>query len=471
MSTTDIEADYLVIGAGATAMAFVDTLLSEHADATVVMVDRQHRPGGHWNDAYAFVRLHQPSEWYGVASRELSHGTKDATGFNAGLYGLASGAQVLAYFDQVMQQCFLPSARVRWLPMSEYSAGADCKHHVRSLTSGDSQSITVRKKVVNATHAQTAVPSTHPPKYAVAAGVNCVPLNRLPQITRPHAAYTVVGSGKTGMDAILWLLENGVAPSRIRWVMPRDAWLMNRADFQPGIENYERSVGSNMGQFEAIAEATSVPDLFARLEARELLLRIDKAVQPTTYRCAVVSQGELAQLRRIEDIVRLGHVRSVEPTQILLDKGTVPAELDTLYVDCSASAIVMPPALPVFEGHRINLFMVRTCQPLFSAAVIAYLESHVTDVAEKNAMCAVVPSPERPIDWLRMWIVSLANGGRWRHHAGLSAWLMQCRLNAFAVFMRGVKPDDVDRIALAQAMGAKSSAAAAKLSALLAASV
>ena len=69
----------------------------------------------------------------------------------------------------------------------------------------------MRKKVVNATHAQTAVPSTHPPKYAVAAGVNCVPLNRLPQITRPHAAYTVVGSGKTGMDAILWLLENGVA--------------------------------------------------------------------------------------------------------------------------------------------------------------------------------------------------------------------------------------------------------------------
>ena len=103
--------------------------------------------------------------------------------------------------------------------------------------------------------------------------------------------------------------------------MPRDAWLMNRADFQPGIENYERSVGSNIGQFEAIAEATSVPDLFARLEARELLLRIDRAVQPTTFRCAVVSQGELAQLRRIEDIVRLGHVRSVEPTQILARQG------------------------------------------------------------------------------------------------------------------------------------------------------
>ncbi len=469
MTTPPLEADYLVIGAGATAMAFVDTLLSEQADATVLMVDRQHRPGGHWNHAYPFVRLHQPSEFYGVASRELSHGVKDVSGFNAGMYGLASGAQVLAYFDQVMQERFLPSGRVQWLPMSEYAAGADGAHQVRSLTSGDSRPVVVRRKVVDVTHAQTAVPATHPPKYAVAAGVNCVPVNRLPDIGRPHAAYTVVGSGKTGMDAILWLLENGVAPSRIRWVMPRDAWLLNRANFQPGIENYERSIGSNIGQLEAIAEASSVADLFARLEARELLLRIDTGVSPTTFRCAVVSQTELEQLRRIQDIVRLGHVRRIEPTQIVMDKGTLPADPDTLNVDCSAAAIVMPPALPVFEGDRINLLMVRTCQPLFSAAVIAYVESHVADPAEKNALCAVVPSPEKPIDWLRMWAVNLSNMGRWRQHAGLSAWLMQCRLNGIAVYLRGVQPGDTARLALLQQLGAKGAAAAARMPALLAA--
>jgi hypothetical protein len=277
-----------------------------------------------------------------------------------------------------------------------------------------------------------------------------------------------VGSGKTGMDAILWLLENGVAPERIRWVMPRDAWLMNRANFQPGLENFERSIGSNNGQFDAIAEAASVPDLFARLEAAELLLRIDPAVQPSTYRCAVVSQTELAQLRRIDDVVRLGHVRSIETAQIVLDQGTIPADPDTLYIDCSACAIVMPPKLPVFEAGRINLFMVRTCQPLFSAALIAYVESHVTDRAEKNALCTVVPSPEHPIDWLRMWAVTLANTARWRQHAGLQAWLMQCRLNGLAVFLRGVKPDDTARLALLQQMGVKARAAGARLPALLA---
>lgn len=57
---TTLEADYLVVGAGAMGMAFTDTLVTE-SDAQVVIVDRGHAPGGHWNRAYPFVRLHQPS--------------------------------------------------------------------------------------------------------------------------------------------------------------------------------------------------------------------------------------------------------------------------------------------------------------------------------------------------------------------------------------------------------------------------
>ena len=57
---TSISADYLVIGGGAMGMAFTDTLVAE-TDATIAVVDRHHQPGGHWNDAYPYVRLHQPS--------------------------------------------------------------------------------------------------------------------------------------------------------------------------------------------------------------------------------------------------------------------------------------------------------------------------------------------------------------------------------------------------------------------------
>jgi hypothetical protein len=467
MEADPIETDYFVVGAGAVAMSFVDTLLSE-SDAKIAMVDRRHRPGGHWNDAYSFVGLHQPAAFYGVNSRELCAWSKDETGLNAGMYSLASGAEVLSYFDQVMRQRFLASGRVTWFPMSEYSIDSGGAHRITSLVNGAARRVIARKALVNATHARTTVPSTHPPKYAIASGVTCVPLNRLPEIRRPRACFTVVGSGKTGMDACLWLLQNGAAPESIRWIMPRDAWLMDRAHSQPGAENFMQTIGSGVAQFEAVAAAHSIADLFSRLEERGILLRIDKNVAPTTYRCAVVSQAELTELRRIENIVRLGRVKALEPTRIVLEQGSLAADPDTLYVDCSASAIQTPPSIPVFEAGCINLLMVRLCQPLFSAALIAYVEGNVAEMNEKNALCVPVPSPEYPIDWLRMWAATIANAARWRQHAGLNAWLSQCRLNSLAAAMRGVKPDDFAKFALLRENGVKAAAALAKIPELLA---
>ena len=102
--TTSIETDYLVVGSGAMGMAFVDTLLDELPDVDIIMVDRFAKAGGHWNSAYPFVTLHQPSAFYGVNSRELSQGKKDKIGLNKGLGDLATGTEVLAYFDAVMRQ-------------------------------------------------------------------------------------------------------------------------------------------------------------------------------------------------------------------------------------------------------------------------------------------------------------------------------------------------------------------------------
>ena len=62
--------------------------------------------------------------------------------------------------------------------------------------------------------------------------------------------------------------------------MPRDAWLLNRVNFQPGIENFERSFGANLAQFDAISGDRVHPRPVARLEARKLLVRIDKNVLP-----------------------------------------------------------------------------------------------------------------------------------------------------------------------------------------------
>lgn len=462
MTQPTIEADYLVVGTGAVAMAFVDTLL-DGPDATVVMVDRHAQPGGHWNEAYPFVRLHQPSAWYGVASRAVAESVPDGSGFDRG----ASGADVLDYFGRLMRERFLPSGRVRWFPRSEYRRGEDGSHRIVSLADGSERSVTIRRKRVDATHARTPVPSTHLPRYEVAPGVRCISPHQLPQAAGASARYTVVGSGKTGMDSVLWLLAQGVRPERIRWIMPRDAWLQDRAGILTGAAHFERSMRATISQFEAIAESHSVPELLSRLEERGVLLRLDRSVQPGTYRCAIVSQAEMAQLRRIGDVVRLGHVRSIHPTRLVLEHGTVEAGADTLYVDCSASALQRPPALPVFDGDVINLLMISWCRPTFSAALIAHIENTLADEAEKNALCTPAPTPERPADWLLLWAVGLQNAQRWARHPLVNPWLKASRLNSTSVLMNGVRPVEPAHLALVRDSAAKAQAAAANLPRLL----
>ena len=67
----DLECDYLIVGAGATTLAFLDTLVTELPDAKIILIDKKAAPGGHWLDSYDYVQLHQPSLVYGIASKQL----------------------------------------------------------------------------------------------------------------------------------------------------------------------------------------------------------------------------------------------------------------------------------------------------------------------------------------------------------------------------------------------------------------
>jgi cation diffusion facilitator CzcD-associated flavoprotein CzcO len=102
--------DYLIIGSGTAGLSFADQLLAD-TNATIGIIDRHHMPGGHWNDAYSFVRLHQPSAFYGVGSRQLGSNRIDVSSLNRGYYELASGPEIVSYFDRLMQERFLPSGR------------------------------------------------------------------------------------------------------------------------------------------------------------------------------------------------------------------------------------------------------------------------------------------------------------------------------------------------------------------------
>lgn len=459
---TQITADYLIIGSGAVGLAFADTLLDE-SDADIVIVDRHGKPGGHWNDAYSFVSLHQPSAFYGVNSTPLGSGRKDEFGVNQGLYELASGPEVSGYFDSVMRRQLLASGRVRYFPMSDYRG----EGRFVSLLSGKETTVSVGKKTVDATYFGTTVPATHTPAFTVGEGVRLITPNGLPQLwqfkgERPRH-YMVVGAGKTAMDACIWLLGSGADPAAISWVMPRDSWLLNRLRTQPGMEFFHQTMGGQVAQLAAFAAATSLDDLFLRLEAEGIMLRIDPEVQPSMFHYATMSTGEIDELRKVTNIIRKGRVKAIDTGGMKLEQGHVAVEPDTLYIDCSASAVDPRPAIPIFDGDLITPQLVRAPQPAFSAALIAYVEVHYADDAAKNQLCRTVPFPHTIDQFPACNIANMMNQIGWMQDAKLNAWIRDSRLDGFGKVIAAISPDDHEKQAVLAAFMANAMPAMANL--------
>jgi hypothetical protein len=205
--------------------------------------------------------------------------------------------------------------------------------------------------------------------------------------------------------------------------------MLDRAAIQPGAQFAKGVLRDFSYQLAAVHEAESLPDLFDRLEAKGCLLRIDRTVEPTMYRCAILSQAELDELRRIENVVRMGHVQSIEPGRITLDEGIHDMDGSALYIDCSADGFAHREPTPVFSGEHISLQAVRTCQPAFSASVIAHVESAYADDDTRNAFCGPVPYPRVPADWLRMMLAFNKNQLQWFSDPDMMAWVDSARLN------------------------------------------
>ncbi|MGH1329281.1 MAG: NAD(P)-binding protein [Paracoccaceae bacterium] len=433
------QTDYLLVGGGASAMAFADTLLSE-TDAHITIVDRGHSPGGHWNSAYPFVRLHQPSAFYGVASRALGAQQTDTLGGNAGLNELATGAEICAYFQALMHQRFLPSGRVTYLPNCEMDADGTA----RCLISGARHSFDIARKTVMTCLHSGETPGNHRRAFEV-EGVDCVTPSALAERREPAAQYVILGGGKTGMDVALWLLGRGVEAAKITWIMPRDAWLLDRRFFQPGEEFNDFRMQNTLNEFEAIIGAPDLDAMFDRLEARGNLLRLDPDIRPSAYKCATVTQAELARLRGIRDVVRMGHVKRISPGKLVLAGGEIAPPKGAVYIDCTANGLTTLRDTPIFEPGKITLQPVRVCQPTFSAAVIAYVEASARDDAAKNALCIPIPYPSSAEDWAPMYFTGYQNHIAWQQDPDLKAWLKTCRLDMASAARRPAEVSDAAR--------------------------
>ena len=400
-----------MIGAGAFGMAFLDELINSTADITVVVVDKRAKPGGHWNDAYPFVRLHQPDATYGVNSRTLGQGGAD----------LASKYQILAYYEQVMD-CLVATGRVFYYPQCEHVGDGK---FVSLLEPERKYEVKVKKKTVDATRLTTSVPATTPPQYEVESGVHIVPINGLADIKKPWDNYVVIGAGKTGLDALLYLLDQNVDPDKIIWIVSNDCWYFNRDMAE--MENFYISV---TGQMNGILAAESLDEMYENYEKAGIFMRIDKSIHPTKMRAATCSPREMEKIGRVHQIVRLGRIVKIEESEILFTTGEkIPTTKTTLHIDCSAAGTSFPPVKKIFSGSTINLQMVQAAQPTFSGSIIAAIETAIPDDDEKkNDICTPIPGFQEREDWPRFMKDTLLNAEKFGRVLGIR-WLRNRRLS------------------------------------------
>lgn len=422
-----IETDYLVVGAGAAGMAIADALLT-HGDASVTIVDRRHAPGGHWLDAYPFVRLHQPSAFYGVDSVPLGGDTIDRAGLNAGFYELASADELRAYYAHVMQEHFLPTGRVRFCPCSAHVAGEGDRHRVVSLLTGATQEFRVRRKLVDTTYLEGRIPATSPPPFEMEEGVRCIAAGAVTRLARGAQTFVILGAGKTALDTCIWLLTNGVPASAIRWVKPREGWWLNRRYHQPLSLLPDFYAGVAL-QLQAMAQAPSMDELFLRLEADNFFLRVDTAAMPTMLHGAIVSELELALLRQIKDVVRLGRVRRLGRSSMLLEHGEVATPGDTLYIHCAAAGLAKPPLRPIFEAGRLTVQPSAWGFASHQFALLGVAEATISSDEEKNRVCRPIPYWDRPADYLSAYLALLGSERARGAHPALAEWARGSRLN------------------------------------------
>jgi NAD(P)-binding Rossmann-like domain len=416
-----LEADYLVVGAGAAGMAFTDALI-DHADVDVVMVDRRHGVGGHWLEAYPFVRLHQASAFYGVASTLLGAGRIQQDGPEAGLHERATAPEICAYYDRVLRERMLGSGRVSFYPNCDYVGD----RQFVSRVSGKRHEVRVRRRVVDARYLAPQIPAETPAPFGIADGVHVVAVNDLVKLGGAPSEYVIVGSGKTATDACIWLLDNGVDPDAICWVRPREPWMLNRAVVQPDPAVF---IGMAADTLQAATEAASPDDMFCRLEDAGVMLRIDRSMTPTMAKTPTLAQWELDRLRTIERVVRLGHLQRVEPTRLVFGRSEVATAKDAVIVHCAASGLQYRPLVPIWGEEAITLQPIRSGFPAFGAALAGYAEAILDGDEEKNRVCPPSPLPNTPADWARMQVLGGQAAMSFASHPDIKTWANRVSLN------------------------------------------
>ncbi|MEF2162609.1 NAD(P)/FAD-dependent oxidoreductase, partial [Pseudomonas aeruginosa] len=140
---------------------------------------------------YPFVRLHQASSFYGVASTLLGGGRIQPDGPEAGLPERATAPELCAYYARVMHERMLRSGKVTFYPNCDYLG----EGQFVSRLSGKRYEVRGPRRVVDAHYLSPGIPATTPAPFRTADGVSVVAVNELVQLDGASSQYVIAGAG------------------------------------------------------------------------------------------------------------------------------------------------------------------------------------------------------------------------------------------------------------------------------------
>ena len=113
------------------------------------------------------------------------------------------------------------------------------------------------------------------------------------------------------MDACLWLLQTGVNPDAIRWIMPRDAWMLPR-EFAQNQKSSSAKLSAIRPNSLKLYQQPKTLMICMTAEAAGCVVRFDETIRPTMFHAATISKPELEALRSIKQIIRMGRVSALK---------------------------------------------------------------------------------------------------------------------------------------------------------------
>jgi hypothetical protein len=202
--------------------------------------------------------------------------------------------------------------------------------------------------------------------------------------------------------------------------------MLNRSVVQPSPSVFLGMAADTMA---AASASTSLGDLFLRLEDAGIMLRVDRTFTPTMARTPTLAAWELDLLRTIENVVRMGHVRSVRPGTMCLDEGDVSIARNAVIVHCAADGLRVVPPVPIWGPEAVTLQPIRTGFPCFGAALAGYVEATRRDDGEKNRLCPPTPYSSSRAEWARMQVAGTKAAQAFGSAPDIKEWASRVPLN------------------------------------------